>query len=190
MPITKNTQYYPRAPFERSPEDLHRDIFVVEVLTVDYERKVMTVSDIRDGLVYSDVQVFPASSASQQGYEMVMPEQGSIGLACNFAYSSGFRQTMIIGWVHLQRYIGVDAIGVRPISGARIQGHSDRLRGTYRKATPGQKTSSYTGGFSEKIDTGWDRQTAAYSRDKEDSDKRQWTTIAERKVSYTDAGAS
>jgi hypothetical protein len=189
-PLRKNTDFYPPTSFERTNESLHRDIFIVEVLTVDYERKVMTVEDVKDGLVYGNVQVFPSASTSAQGYDMVMPEQGSMGIACNFAYDKGFRQVMIISWIHMDRYLGVDAVGARQISGTRIQGYSDRLRGVYRKAFPGQKTSAYTGGASEKVDTGWDRQAADYSRDKTDADKRQWTQIAARRVSYTDAGVS
>jgi hypothetical protein len=150
----------------------------------------MTVEDVKDGLIYGNVQVFPSASTSSQGYDMVMPEQGSMGIACNFAYDKGFRQVMIISWIHMDRYLGIDAVGVRQISGTRIQGYSDRLRGVYRKAFPGQKTSAYTGGASEKVDTGWDRQAADYSRDKTDADKRQWTQIAARRVSYTDAGVS
>ena len=55
---------------------------------------------------------------------------------------------------------------------------------------PGQKTSSYRGGYSEKIDSGWDRQTGDWSRDKLDSDRRTWTQITHRKVSSTGSGVS
>jgi hypothetical protein len=187
-PVRENSNYRPT--FNRTNDRLAYEIFIVEVLTVDYERKVLTVEDVKDGLVYSEISVFPANYSGLTGGDTNMPEQGSIGLAANYSYERGYRQVMILGWVNAQQYPSVDAIASRQISGDRIQGYSDRLRATWRKATPGQKTSSYTGGFSEKVDTSWDRQSAAMDRDKADSDKRQWTQIAGRRVGYDDAGVS
>jgi hypothetical protein len=187
-PVRENSNYRPT--FNRTHERLAYEIFIVEVLTVDYERKVLTVEDVKDGLVYTEVSVFPANYSGLTGGDANMPEQGSLGLAANYSYERGYRQVMILGWVNAQQYPSVDAIASRQISGDRIQGYSDRLRATWRKATPGQRTASYTGGFSEKVDTSWDKQSAAMDRDKADSDKRQWTQIAGRRVAYSDAGMS
>jgi len=188
MPKVRDNSANYRPTFERTNERLAYEIFIVEVLTVDFERKVLTVRDVKDGLVYSEVDTFPANISSLTGNDINMPEQGSIGLAANYSYQRGYRQVMILNWINVQMYTGVDAIANRLVSGDRIQGYSDRLRNTWRKATPGQKTSSYTGGFSEKVDTSWDRQSANMDRDKADSDKRQWTQIAARRVGYSEAG--
>ena len=96
----------------------------------------------------------------------------------------------IIAWVHSQAKIAVDNISQRAITSLKIQGHSDRIRGSYRKAFPGQKTSVYKDGFSEKIDAGWDKQAADWSRDKLDSDRRTWTQITNRRVSLTGSGVA
>ena len=33
-----------------------------------------------------------------------------MGLASNYAYEGGYRQPMIIAWIHSQTYIGIDTI--------------------------------------------------------------------------------
>jgi hypothetical protein len=190
MAIRENTKYYPKVPFEREHTRIANEVFLVEVLSVDFERRVLTVRDIKDNLIYGDISVFPANTASFESVDINMPEPGAIGVACNWAYEGTFRFPIIVAWVQSQVYIGIDAIANRPITGDSIQGYTDRTRLSYRKAYPGSKTSTYTGGFSERIDTAWDRQTADLSRDKLDSDKRQWTQIAGRRVAYSDAGVS
>src|SRR5271154_1077537 len=189
--IRDNTKFYPPQPFERTKTRIENEVYLVEVLSVDFERRVLTVRDIKDGLVYSEINIFPANISSFEGMDINMPEAGAIGVATNYAFTTGgFKQPMVISWVHFQTYIGIDAIANRPLGGDRIQGYSDRTRPVYRKAFPGQRTSTYTGGYAERIDYAWDRQGADLTRDKQDSDKRQWTQIAGRKVSYSDAGVS
>src|SRR5271156_6852790 len=190
MAVRENQKYYKNVPFERNHTRIANEMSLVEVLSVDYERRVLTIRDIKDGLIYGDVKVFPANTASFESVDINMPEPGAMGVACNWAYEGTFRFPIIIAWVQSEAYIGVDAIAGRPVTGDQIQGYTDRTRLSYRKAYPGSKTSSYTGGFSERIDTAWDRQSADMSRDKLDSDKRQWTQIAGRKVTYSDAGVS
>jgi len=189
--IRDNTKFYPPQPFERTKTRIENEVYLVEVLSVDFERRVLTVRDIKDGLVYSEINIFPANISSFEGMDINMPEAGAIGVATNYAFTTGgFKQPMVISWVHFQTYIGIDAIANRPLGGDRIQGYSDRTRPVYRKAFPGQRTATYTGGYAERIDYAWDRQGADLTRDKQDSDKRQWTQIAGRKVSYSDAGVS
>src|SRR5271170_3899878 len=189
--IRDNTKFYPPQPFERTKTRIENEVYLVEVLSVDFERRVLTVRDIKDGLVYSEINIFPANISSFEGMDINMPEAGAIGVATNYAFTTGgFKQPMVISWVHFQTYIGIDAIANRPLGGDRIQGYSDRTRPVYRKAFPGQRTSTYTGGYAERIDYAWDRQGADLTRDKQDADMRQWTQIAGRKVSYSDAGVA
>src|SRR5271166_3360994 len=189
-PVRENTRLYHGAPFERYSGRIANEIFIVEVLSVDFERRVLTMQDLKDGLIYSNVQHFPANISSFEAVDINMPEPGAMGLACNWAYDGGYHQPIVIAWIHNQNPSGIDMIASRPITGDQIQGYSDRLRPSYRKAWPGTKTSVYTGGYSEKIDTAWDRQAADLTRDKQDPNKRQWTQIAGRRVQYSDAGVS
>lgn len=189
--IRDNTKFYPPAPFERTRERMANELYLVEVLSVDYERRVLTLRDLKNSMIYSEVSMFPANISSQEQLDVNMPEQGAWGIATNYEYGhGGFKFPMIVAWVQQQRLQGIDSIANRPLTGDRIQSYSDRRRMSYRKAFPGSKTSTYTGGFSERIDTAWDKQSADLSRDKLDSDKRQWTQIAGRKVSYSDAGVA
>jgi len=191
MPVNDNTRYYPHAPLERDRQRLANELYLVEVLSVDYERRTLTLRDLKTSLIYDDVGVFPANVSSQEELDINMPEQGAFGIACNYDYGGGgFKFPMVVAWVQSQRLQGIDAVANRSLSGDKVQGYSDRRRSTYRKAYPGSKTSTYTSGFSERIDSSWDRQGADLTRDKVDSDKRQWTTIAGRKVAYSDAGVA
>ena len=191
MQVNDNIKYYQRVPFDRLTERMAMELYLVEVLSVDFERRVLTLRDIKNGAIYNEVSTFPANTSSQEELDINMPEQGAVGIACNMDTSrGGFKFPLVVAWVQQQRLQGIDAISTRSLSGDKVQGYSDRRRATYRKAFPGTKTATYTGGFAEKIDTAWDRQSADYSRDKVDSDKRQWTRIAGRNVAYSDAGVS
>src|SRR5271156_4400565 len=189
--VQDNSGIYPQTPFERERQRMANELYLVEVLSVDYERRTLTLRDLNNSTIYSEVSIFPTNISSQEQIDINMPEQAALGIACNYVYGhGGFKFPMVVAWVQQQRLQAIDAIANRPVTGDRIQGYSDRRRSTYRKAFPGQRTSTYTGGFSEKIDTAWDRQGADLSRDKIDIDKRQWTQIAGRKVGYSDAGVS
>jgi len=188
--IKDNSLLYHPSDFDRTQDKLAYELFLVHVLSVDYERKTLTIQDYRDDLVYSEVAIFPAIYSSTESTEMVMPEQGAVGLACNWTYESGFRKMAIVAWMQSQAQVKVDAIAQRPIDNQQIQGWSDRVRASYRKAFPNQKTSSYKGGFTEKIDIGWDHQAADWSRDKVDADRRTWTQITSRKVVMTGGGVA
>src|SRR5271157_483309 len=187
-PVRDNSRLYPDTPFERYQDRIRSEVFIVEVLSVDFERRCLTVQDIKENLIYPDVTIFPASISSYETIGIDMPEAGAMGVAQNYDYEGSHRRLVITAWVNFQLYAGIDTIASRPLSGDQIQGFSNRVRPSYRKAWPGQKTSVYTGGFSEKIDTAWDRQAADLTRDKQDPNKRQWTQIAGRRVGYSDAG--
>jgi hypothetical protein len=189
MTVRSNTPHYPYE-FDRSTNRMTNELYLVEVLSVDYERRVLTIRDMKDNLIYNEVNIFPANTSSSEQLDVNMPEQGALGIACNYDLQGGFKFPMVVSWVQVQAVWGQDAIANRTLSGDRVQGYSDRRRMSYRKAFPGQKTASYTGGFAERIDSAWDKQAADLSRDKLDADKRQWTQISGRKVAYSDAGVS
>jgi hypothetical protein len=188
--VQDNSIFYPQAPVTRGRTQLQYEIFIGRVLSVDQERIVLTLEDIRDGVIYKEVNIFPSEHSSVESTTIHMPEQFSMCVACQTLYNQGFSQVTIISWITSSVTKALDAIAQRPISGTVVQGMSDRLRGTYRKAYPGQKTSSYTGGYTEKIDTGWDRAGYDFSRDRLDPERRQWTQVTGRHVGYSDAGLS
>src|SRR5271155_3448765 len=126
-PVKDNTRLYPAAPFERYAGRIANEIFIVEVLSVDIERRVLTLMDIKDGLIHADVEHFPANNSSYEAVDINMPEPGAMGLACNWAYEGGYHQPIVIAWIHGQTAQGIDTIASRPISGDQIQGYSDRL---------------------------------------------------------------
>lgn len=190
MYVNDNSDLYNQSPLSRSKDTLAYQVFPVEILTVDYERRVLTAQDLRDQSIYSEITIFPSNSSSFTATDVNMPEPGSIGLAMNWQYEAGFRQLAIIGWIASGITPAVDAIAQRAIEADKIVGWTDRIRGTYRKAYPGQKTSVLSEGFTERLSSGWDKSGSDYSRDKLDPERRDWTNIAGRKVSYTDAGVS
>ena len=189
MTVRSNRDHY-KYQFDRSVSRMTNELYLVEVLSVDYERRVLTLRDMKDNLIYNEVNIFPANASSSEQIDVNMPEQGAMGVACNYDLQGGFKFPMVIAWVQIQALWGTDAIANRSLSGDRVQGYSDRRRMSYRKAYPGTRTSSYTGGYTERVDSEWDKQAADFTRDKVDSDKRQWTTITGRKVGYSDAGVS
>ena len=190
MIVEDNRRLYRESLVDRRRDDVKFKPFIARVLTVDYERHVLTLEEVGTAIIYKEVQWFPASSSSATGGEVYMPEQSSVCVAANIDYTGGFSDTVILSWVNSDTIRHMDAISQRFVEGSELQGYSDRLRGTYRKAFPGQKTSSFTGGYSEKIDQGWDRLGSDFSRDKLDTDRRTWTQIAARKVTVTGGGLS
>ena len=190
MYVNDNTDLYNSSPFDRMKDDISYRMFPVEVLTVDYERNVLTAQDLRDQTIYSEITIFPTNASSFTSTDINMPEPGSYGMAVNWWYENGFRQIAIIAWINSGLKTSLDAIAQRAVDGDTIVGWTDRIRGTYRKAYPGQRTVSLTEGYSERTSAGWDKSGSDYSRDKLDTDRRDWTQITGRKVTYTDAGVS
>jgi len=107
-------------------------------------------------------------------------------LAVPIFSDGGITVVAIIAWVLSNSGRALDSIAMRPIEG--VEGWSTRRRGSYRKAYPGQKTMTSTTGYSERIDDGWDRSSKDLSRDFLDPDRRTWTQITSRRVSYSDSG--
>ena len=189
MFVDNNSRYYQSGALDRQRDQSKFEVFLGQVLSVDFERMVVTIQDIRNNdLIYTEVAIFPAGSSSSTSTDVSMPEQFSTCLCANIVYVNGFAQIAVLSWTLGDAVKAIDAIAMRPLLGKDIQGLSNRLRGTYRKAYPGQKTASYTGGYTERIDTAWDRSSADYSRDRLDPERRTWTQITSRRVKYTDAG--
>jgi hypothetical protein len=188
--VNDNTQLYHPGPLTRERDAIKFAPFVGRVLTVDYERFVLTIENPADKTVYTDIRYWPSNTSSATSIDINMPEQFSSCVAAHINYSAGFSQVVILSWINSDQINNIDAVGQRAVDGSEMQGWSDRLRGTYRKAYPGQRTSSYSGGYSEKIDQGWDRLGSDFSRDKLDSDRRTRTQITGRKVNLTGAGVS
>src|SRR5271170_2863558 len=190
MFVNDNSSLYNISPLERTKDVGSFQIFPVEVLTVDYERRVLTAQDLRDQTTYSEITIFPTNASSFTSTDINMPEPGSIGMGMNWVYEAGFKQIAIICWIASGITPAVDSIAQRAVEGDQITGWTDRIRGMYRKAYPGQKTVTYTEGYSERTSSGWDRSGADYSRDRLDPDRRDWAQLTGRKVTYTDAGVS
>ena len=153
--LQDNSRLYGTGPSEFSRDDLQYQVFIARLLTVDWERKVCTLQDVRTGTPYQDVNVIPATASAFESTEVSMPEAGTTCLAVPIFWRGGFQQIAIIAYQLQDADRAQDAIAVRPIEG--VQGYSNRRRGTYRKAWQGTKTVSTTSGFTEKIDSDWDR---------------------------------
>jgi hypothetical protein len=184
--IENNTRSYLPSPDARTRLDDMYQPFLASVLTVDYERKVCTLRDDRSNLVYTEVRLFPANYSSGEATDVIMPEQGAVCLAVKVSNQSGFSMVAILNYMVTGGVLGIDAVANRSLES--IPGWRERKRGTYRKAYPGQQATSLIGGYSQKVDEGWDRLSADFSRDKLDVNRRTKTAITSREVRYTDAG--
>jgi hypothetical protein len=186
MPIENNSFNYRPASEERTRLDDMYQPFLARVLTADFERKVCTIRDERTKLIYSEVRLFPANYSSIEATDVVMPEDGATCLAVKVSYHNGFSTVAIISYLVSDAVNGIDAVAHRIMED--IEGYRERRRGTYRKAYPGQQATSLTGGYSQKVDEGWDRLASDFSRDRLDINRRTRTEITSREVRYTDAG--
>ncbi len=186
--INNNSQMYGPSPADLSRNDLQYQVFPAVVLTVDWERKVCTLQNLRTGLSYVEVSIFPAIASDFESTDVFMPTQGTTCVAVPVWWRGGFQQIAILSYQFGDTTHALDAIATRPIEG--VSGWSTRKRGTYRKAWEGQHTTVTSTGFTEKIDADWDRSSKDFTRDKVDSDRRQWTQIAGRRVEYSDAGVT
>jgi hypothetical protein len=188
MTIKDNSRLYARGPSDWERGDLQYQAFPARVLTVDWERKVCTLEDLRTGNPYTEVNIFPANASAFESSDVNMPEAGSTCVAIPVWWRGGYTQIAIVSWQFADASRAEDAIAVRPVEG--VEGYSNRRRGSYRKAYPGQKTVATTTGYTEKIDSDWDYSGKDLSRDHLDSDRRTWTEISGRRVEYSDAGIS
>lgn len=176
--------------FERDRYEEMLRSFRVQVLTVDWERKSLTVRDMRNGITYQEVVNFPAAASSFEGTDITMPEPGSRGIAVPLQSQGGFTEIAIVCWIVSDANRAQQGVATRAIDIAEMQGWNKRNRGSYRKAFPGDRTVTTAEGFSEKHDDGWDRLAADYSRDHLDPHRRVRTQITSHSVQYNDGGVS
>lgn len=183
--VTNNSQQYPDSIHTPRLGEEQNQLFVATVLTVDWERTVVTLQDIRTGSILREVML-PAASSSAESTDVVMPEEGSTYLCAPIHYTGGFVKIALITPVVTDKVRAQDAIGYKLSTDTPV--YNRRKRGLYRKAYPGQRATSMSSGYTEKTDTGWDKSAQDLSRDKLDSLRRQWTQTTGRKIVYTDSG--
>lgn len=177
---------YRPTSLERRRDQEEFQLFVAEVLTVDWERKVCTLIDVRTGVPYQNVTLFPSNHSSFEGTDVDMPEIGSKCLCAHVAYDAGFRDVAIAAWLTSDTNRAQQGIAIRAVENNDLQGWNQRIRGNYRKAYPGQKTKTTSQGYSERQDDGWDRLSADFSREWLDPETRTLSRTTSRELSYTD----
>lgn len=168
--------------------DEQYQVFIARVVRVDYERKVVAIRDSRNGVVYDEVNAIPANSSSSSATDVDMPEEGSACLAVALEWNRGSSQHVILNYVTSDTTTGQDAVAQRAITDApsHMPVWTERQRGVYRKAYPGQHTIVKTGGFTSKTDTAWDQTAMDMSRDQLDPFRRTHLSSTGRTVDRTD----
>jgi hypothetical protein len=183
------TPYYRPNISDRRRDQEEFQVFMAEVLTIDHERKVCTLRDLHTNVSYQGVQLFPAHHSSYEGTDVNMPEVGSRCAAAHVASNAGFFNVVILSWITSDTNRAQQGIAIRAIDSKEMQGWNQRVRGSYRKAYPGQRTVTNSHGYSDRQDDGWDRLSADLSRHQLDPDRRTWTQTTSRSV-YNDAVTS
>ena len=173
---------------ESSRLDEQYQVFPAEVVRVDYERKVVAIRDKRHNQIYQDVVAFPANSSSVEGTDIDMPEEGTACLAATLEWNKGYSQHIIICYLLSATTTSQDAVSQRSLSGASkpLGEWTDRTRGVYRKAYPGQHTIAKTDGYTAKFANGWDQAAMDLSRDQLDPFRRTRTSSTGRQIIRTD----
>jgi len=184
--VNDNSKYYRKSPHTPDHSEEQNQLFTATVLTVDWERGVVTLQDIRTNSTLRDVSVVPANSSSTESTDITMPEEGSTYLCAPIHYSGGHMKVALITPILTDVVRAQDAIGFKLSTITPV--YNRRQRGVYRKAYPGQRAVSMSSGYTEKVDIGWDKSSQDLSRDKLDSLRRQWTQSTGRKITYTDSG--
>jgi len=179
-------------PFYKDPlsaptRDTERfQVFMGTVMSVDWERGVCTVEDIRSRYTYREVAILPCAHGSFESTSVQMPEVGSTCLCVPLWYVAGHAQVAVLTWTVSNIKTKLDAISRKDFES--IPDLNERKRGNYRKAWAGDQGASYSGGYTEKIDSGWDRQSRGLDREDVDAHRRTWSTVTSRHVRYSDAG--
>jgi hypothetical protein len=179
---------YRPTSIERRRDQDEFQLFVGEVLTVDYERKVCTLMDQRTFTPYQNIRLFPANASSFESTDVDMPEVGSKALCAHVTYNAGFRDVAVVNWLATDTNRAQQAIAMRMTPDNDLQGWNQRVRGNYRKAYPGQQTKTTSQGYAERKDDGWDRLASDMSRDWMDPETRTLSKVNAREVAYNDGG--
>ena len=119
---------------------------------------------------------------------MDMPEEGTQCLAATLEWNKGASQHVIICYLLSATTTSQDAIAQRAISSSDgpLGEWTDRTRGVYRKAYPGQHTIAKTDGYTAKFANGWDQAAMDLSRDQLDPFRRTRISSTGRQVTRTD----
>jgi hypothetical protein len=182
---TRANQYRPPVHAAQRSEEQFQS-FIGTILTIDWEAGIATIQDTRTGTYLRDVNVIPAAANSSESTDVSMPEAGSTFLCVPLFYDGGYMQVALVSPVLTDIQRAQDVIAYKLAE--TIPGVNQRVRGNYRKAYPGQRAVSMSSGYTAKYDIGWDQASQDLSRDKLDSNRRQWTRITGRQVNYTDSG--
>lgn len=181
----------PQRPLSTEPlrEDERYQVFLARVERVDEESKTVAIRDRRNGIIYEDVSAFPANSSSFTSTDVDMPEIGTTCLAATLEWNRGHSHHVVISYLAADTISGLYAVAHRPVTDfdSRIPGWTDRLRGVYRKAYPGQHTIAKTQGYTARFDASWDLASADYSRDRVDHFRRTRFSTTGRTVSKDEA---
>lgn len=175
-------------PTEQLRTDEQYQVFLARVIRVDYEKKIVTIQDKRTGIVHQNISAIPANSSSPSATDVDMPEEGTMCVAATLEWSRGHARHVLLNYIVSDTTTGQDAIANRAIVDHEdhIPLWTDRHRGVYRKAYPGQHTIVKTDGYTSKQDHAWDFAAADYSRDQLDPFRRTRITSTGRSVSRTD----
>ena len=160
--------------------------FLGTVMSVDYERMVCTVEDLRTKFVYREVGAFPCAHSSYESTDVQMPEVGSTCLCIPLYYAGGHTQIAILAWMVSHTSRAIDSIARKDFE--TILNLNERKRGNFRKTYPGQRGVSMAGGYTERVGTGWDRSSQGFDRENVDAPSRTWTRVTSRRVEYSDLG--
>jgi hypothetical protein len=186
--VNDNSVFYKESLHATGKTEEAYQVFAATVLSVDWEREVVTLQDLRTNSVLAEVGVIPCGANSNESTDLTMPEEGSTYLCVPIQYTKGYMKVALITPILTDTSRAKDAIGYRLLD--KTPGYSTRKRGNFRKAYPGQHSVSMASGYTEKTDAGWDRATQDMSRDWLNSHRRQWTQTTGRRVTYTDSGLS
>ncbi len=173
---------------EQTRKSAFEGVFPCRVFRVDYERHSLTIQNLNDQNVYSEVRLFPAVASSIEGMDQTMPEVGQRGLGVFLSSDAGYVRCAVTAWTGSDVLSGLDAVAHR--STPTVEGFSDRHRGVHRKAYPGDRSATNSQGLHEFQDAGWDRYAPDLSQDTQDVLRREWTRTTGRRTQLTDAGLS
>ena len=189
MPIPGSVTANYKDPMSQHTRDMEEyRVFIGTVMSVDWERHVCSVEDLRTKVVYREVGLLPCTHSSYESTDVQMPEELSKCLCVPVTYVGGHSQIAILAWVVSDAKRALDAIAMKEFEG--IPGLNERKRGNFRKAYPGQRASSNVEGYSERTNAGWEKSSRGFDRETVDAHRRTWRQVTSRHVRYSDAGMS
>lgn len=174
---------------EQTRNDEQYRVFLARVVRVDYESKTVSLRDRRNGQIYDDVSAIPATASSFNSTDVVMPEVGSFCLATPLEWFRGSSQYAVLTYITSDTVSGINAVAHRPVIDfdSHIPGWTDRTRGVYRKAYPGQQTIVRKEGYVAKFDSAWDMSASDFSRDRVDPLRQTRISTTGRSVNRNEA---